>query len=177
MIHGKTHDKGRKLADRGNKVLSHAAVTLLKTQDAGYIRTMLQQTRKERERLEQQAILGDQQSEESKQAAAHKREQGRKLVFVDTLPPQAAPPVLKVLDPEEDDKGDSQENQSLQTAEESQRRKAQATRMSKLAALGEREAALAEADQELDLQRARMSNNLGGVNKNGIRWKHKGRKK
>ena len=48
----------QKLTDRGNKALSMDAVKLLKTQDAGYLRTMAQQTRKARERLEQGVILG-----------------------------------------------------------------------------------------------------------------------
>ena len=157
-------------------MLSHAAVTLLKTQDAGYLRTMLQQTRKERERLEQEAILGDQQSHESRNSATSEGGQGRKLVFVDTLSMQAVP-LSRVRSTEKEDTDVNQENSSLQTVGGSQRKKAQTARMSKLAALREREAALAEADQELHLQRARMSNNMGGVNKNGIKWKPKGRKK
>ncbi|MCJ1238380.1 hypothetical protein MMC14_006369 [Varicellaria rhodocarpa] len=48
----------QKLTDRGNKSLSMDAVKLLKTQDAGYLRAIAQQTRKARERLEQGVILG-----------------------------------------------------------------------------------------------------------------------
>ena len=53
----KTDDKGQKHADRGNPVLSQDAIKLLKTQDAGYLKTMAQKTRKARERSEHGFIL------------------------------------------------------------------------------------------------------------------------
>lgn len=57
MSRAKAHDKGQKVADRGNPVLSHDAVRLLKTQDAGYLKTMAQATRKKRERLEEEILV------------------------------------------------------------------------------------------------------------------------
>lgn len=57
MIRARAHDKGQKVADRGNPVLSHDAVKLLKTQDAGYLKTMAQATRKKRERLEEEILV------------------------------------------------------------------------------------------------------------------------
>ncbi|KAL9117119.1 MAG: hypothetical protein Q9187_006348 [Circinaria calcarea] len=57
MMSSKTDKSGRKIADRGNKSLSTVAVKLLKTQDAGYLRTMAQQTRRAREKLEEEFIL------------------------------------------------------------------------------------------------------------------------
>ena len=51
--------QGRKIVDRGNKALSTDVVKLLKMQDAGYIRTMLQMVRKEREELEHKIVLAD----------------------------------------------------------------------------------------------------------------------
>ena len=54
----KTDKSGRKIADRGNKSLSTESVKLLKTQDAGYLRTMAQKTRIARESLEQKFVLG-----------------------------------------------------------------------------------------------------------------------
>ena len=59
MYSSQTHDKGQKLASRGNAILSHEAAQLLKTQDAGYLRTMAQQTRRARERLEKGYVLND----------------------------------------------------------------------------------------------------------------------
>jgi U3 small nucleolar RNA-associated protein 11 len=58
MMSSKTDQAGRKLADRGNKILNHDVVKLLKTQDAGYLRTMAQKSKKERERIEQGYVLG-----------------------------------------------------------------------------------------------------------------------
>lgn len=57
MSRARAHDKGQKVADRGNPVLSHDTVKLLKTQDAGYLRTMAQATRKKRERLEEEVLI------------------------------------------------------------------------------------------------------------------------
>lgn len=56
MSRARAHDKGQKVANRGNPVLSHDAVKLLKTQDAGYLKTMAQATRKKRERLEEEIL-------------------------------------------------------------------------------------------------------------------------
>lgn len=57
MSRARAHDKGQKVANRGNPVLSHDAVKLLKTQDAGYLKTMAQATRKKRERLEEEILV------------------------------------------------------------------------------------------------------------------------
>ena len=59
MMSSRTRNGGQKVAERGNKSLSHDAVRLLKTQDAGYLRTMAQRTRKLREKLEQSIVMGD----------------------------------------------------------------------------------------------------------------------
>ena len=56
MLSSKSKD-GKKIVDRGNPVLSQDAVKLLKTQDSGYLRTMIQKTRKALERLEQEFVL------------------------------------------------------------------------------------------------------------------------
>ena len=53
MMSSKTDERGVKIADRGNQALSVEAVALLKTQDAGYLRTMAQKTKKAIERLNQ----------------------------------------------------------------------------------------------------------------------------
>ena len=57
MMSSKTDSRGVRIADRGNQVLSNEAVALLKTQDAGYLRTMAQKTRKAIARLEQSLML------------------------------------------------------------------------------------------------------------------------
>ncbi|KAL9586198.1 MAG: hypothetical protein Q9212_001069 [Teloschistes hypoglaucus] len=57
MLTSKTDRYGRKIQDRGNSTLSHDAIKLLKTQDAGYLKTLIQQTRRKRQRTEQEYIL------------------------------------------------------------------------------------------------------------------------
>ena len=58
-----------------------------------------------------------------------------------------------------------------------QRRKAQDARTSKLAVLKTRETSLIEANNEINLQRAKMSNSVGGTTKFGAKWKVRERKK
>ena len=176
---GRTHNKGQKLADRGNKSLSHTAVSLLKTQDAGYLRTMLQQTRKERERLEQEVVLGN--SELNALSSSVRTEDNefvetRKILYVDS-PRKQLPPLLEDNISDMDDLNVNRDQLREQRSERNRKRRARAARVSKLIALKEREAAFVEAEQELELQRAKMGNNIGGINKNGVRWKVKGRKK
>ncbi|KAL8660115.1 MAG: hypothetical protein Q9202_006800 [Teloschistes flavicans] len=57
MLSSKTDRYGRKIQDRGNPTLSQDAVKLLKTQDAGYLKTMIQQTRKKRQKMEQEYLM------------------------------------------------------------------------------------------------------------------------
>lgn len=75
----KTYDKGQKVSDRGSPKLSQDAVKLLKTQDVGYLRTMAQKTRRERERLEQVYNLqGD-------TGSHHSHGHNQHTVFVETI--------------------------------------------------------------------------------------------
>ncbi len=212
----KTHNGGQKVADRGNKPLSQDVVRLLKTQDAGYLRTMAQKERKQREKLEQEFVLSD-------GAGASARllgnssvvdPDGKHTVFVDSQDEQRS------FDPEAwfdtDDKGLSQkfnrprktmvladggEDDSKATLNDTKQqmtrrlldaelratkeeralrkrhRREQEARKVKLEALKARESSLMAAEQELDLQRTKMSNSVGGVNKAGIKWKIKQRKR
>ena len=57
MLSSSVDKRGLKVADRGNEALSTDVVKLLKTQDAAYIRTVLQQVRRERARLEEKLVL------------------------------------------------------------------------------------------------------------------------
>ena len=49
--------------------------------------------------------------------------------------------------------------------------------MSRLRALKKRESELVAAEEELELQRAKMNNTVGGVNKNGVKFKVRERKR
>lgn len=212
----RTHNGGRKLADRGNKALTQEAVKLLKTQDAGYLRTMAQKTRKERERLEKDYLLGE---GKGVRVLGQNAEDvaGEHLVFVESREEQQG------FDPEEwlqtskmglgrtyhrprtteidESKGnggeDGRQGSEAEVAKrkpkrimeaESRARKdekalrrlhqrAEDTRRHRLEAARARERDLMAAERELDLQRAKMSNSIGGVNRNGVKWKVKERKR
>lgn len=58
-----------------------------------------------------------------------------------------------------------------------QRRRNQEVRESKLRLLKSREKELLAAVQELEIQRAKMSNSIGGTSKAGVKWKIRERKK
>ncbi|KAJ8110012.1 hypothetical protein OPT61_g7037 [Boeremia exigua] len=82
MMSSTVDSKGRKVADRGNEALSVDVVKLLKTQDAAYIRTMLQQVRRERQKLEERLVLEEQGEVRALRDGEDGRE-GKHRVFVD----------------------------------------------------------------------------------------------
>ncbi|MCJ1463789.1 hypothetical protein MMC07_002398 [Pseudocyphellaria aurata] len=217
MISSKTHDKGQKVADRGNAALSQDAVKLLKTQDAGYLKTMVQKTRKARERLEQDPTIRG-----SHNAGVPGREskpvQDRHMYFVDTVEDQKQfnvkgfPGLNRTGHNSADelsrvDQDDSLENEnetdkeaskllnggnrsrSLRDLEEDAltlrndralrklRKRTEEARVSRLNLLKLRERELLAAEQELGLQRAKMSNSVGGISKAGFKWKPRERKR
>jgi U3 small nucleolar RNA-associated protein 11 len=57
------------------------------------------------------------------------------------------------------------------------RERAQERIISRLRALKKRESELVAAEEELELQRAKMNNTVGGVNKNGVKFKIRERKR
>ena len=202
--------KGRKLADRQNPVLNQDVVKLLKTQDAGYVTTILQKTKRARAKLEQGFVLCDDQSAEVL-GALTSQERGSHTIFVDSREeqrqynpdgkaasrpdPARRKPEISSTDEEKDDSDwkplvtpqkapesrRAVERQELALKQEKllrkQHRKEQDARRSKLAALKARERDLVEAEKELDLQRAKMSNSVGGTTKVGVKWKVRERKK
>lgn len=227
MSRARAHDKGQKVADRGNPVLSYDAVKLLKTQDAGYLRTMAQATRKKRERLEEEILV----QEGVKGFEGH---DGRKhVVFVESREEQNnLIETLKSSKAGDDDDNDDgrlsiparpratkapksmclvrrpcranenhtlgSENDQSQPDQQSNktgnqkkdlsdlknerrlrklRKRAQDGRLSKLKLLKIREKELLAAERQLELQRAKMSHSVGGVNKAGFKWKVRERKK
>lgn len=196
---------GAKHGDRGNSALSTDVVKLLKTQDAGYIRTMLQKVRKERERVEEGFML-DEEEGEIEALKGRTTGKGRHTVFVGDKEEQKsfAPeewfgvedemdlertwnrprkqPKQKADDElagnEEKSKGKEEELDSReQRALQRKREKAQDARRSRLEALKDKERDLMAAEKELENQRARMNNDVGGVNKNGVKFKVRERKR
>ena len=207
----RTDGKGVRIADRGNRPLSHDVVKLLKTQDIGYVRTMLQKTRKERERAEQEIqILERRDADEKPETSLRVLRnigsggKGHHTVFVDSRKDQLEfDPADWFWTDEEDlkrsynrrrreersaDQGNedhAQQGGRLADKEEpfnlTERRRIQRSKESRrkyLEVLKEREQDLTVAEQELDIQRAKMNNTLtSGVNKNGLKFKIRERKR
>ena len=161
MMSTRTID-GQKVGDRGNKALPQSVVKLLKTQDAGYIRTTLQKTRKERERLEQEIQIGE---GKVKALKGESIGSGKLTAFVESREEQLAfvPPKVDDDDDEwsdEDDEEKQTEKSTLkpqETKEEQvlrrKRFRAQEVRRNLLATIKEREHDLTLADNELEMQR------------------------
>lgn len=152
--------------DRGNEVLSQDAVRLFKTQDLGYVRTMRNKTLKEVEELERRG--------------KGIKPEGKKIVFVDGEEDLR----LRVENAQDDDENEDMEDTNEEiTAEEKNLRKLQAREAekveNKLAVARERLKALTEAEQALEMQRAKMakSTTVGGVTKAGVKFKVRERKR
>ena len=190
-------------------MLSQEAVKLLKTQDSGYLRTMLQKTRRALEKREQEFILREGQGAEVL-CSSSSSGQGQHVVFVGSKEEQKqrlrgqaiansndvgkglenhlgidgidrAEESLGSFTPRKSKSRRALEREELARKEEAilrkKHKKEQEARRSKLAALKAREKDLMDAENELELQRARMSNTVGGVTKAGLKWKVRERKK
>ncbi|KAJ4366133.1 hypothetical protein N0V83_007768 [Neocucurbitaria cava] len=208
MMSSKVDKQGKKVADRGNEALSVEVVKLLKTQDAGYIRTMLQMARKEREQLEQRLIL-EEQGEVKAYKDEEKSRRSQHRVFVDNEEEQEEfdpdawfghgqeMPGRVDMDPahvedlhaessQDEDEADAPQIRTLSKkqleAQELARREARKFRKDRGAgtitdSLQKRERELAAADDELEAQRAKMNSTVGGVNKDGVKFKIRERKR
>ena len=207
MYSSTTHDRGQKLAGRGNEVLTQGAVKLLKTQDAGYLKTLGQQTKKAKEKLERAFVLT-----EGKGVAVRgqdsKEDGAKRIIFVDKhedqshwsparLQTQAVPSKktggladLEGVDEKEiamklsNGQPKSQlvmeaETEALRRARilRKKRKRDEETQSSRLKALISREKDLLTAERELDLQRAKMSSSVGGITKAGVKWRIRERKR
>jgi U3 small nucleolar RNA-associated protein 11 len=192
--------------------LSHDAVKLLKTQDAGYLRTVAGRGRRELERLEQavgvESVLG-----------MGKKHTGKKIVFVDGEEVEQdkrgrkrkseemdQENVMEVegADVDTDSVGHNAPEAHEQDATDAatpakpkskkallaqqqamlnlraarrRRKRLGELRAAKLEALKKRQNEIMAAAEQLELQRAKMSRTVGGVNKDGVKWKIRERKK
>jgi U3 small nucleolar RNA-associated protein 11 len=195
MMSSRTKDNQR-IADRGNKVLSMDVVRLLKTQDVGYVRTMLQKTRKEREKLEEEVQLEGKgkfvplkgAKDEEDEWESDEEQAANKISFVDSKEEQEDMQTdAEDEEPsEEDDKSKKKSRKEAEAQRAAQiaagrarkkRARQQEVRRELLKAVHKRENDLVIAEQELDLQRAKMSNSVGGTNKNGLTFKIRQRKR
>ncbi|KAL8853619.1 MAG: hypothetical protein Q9221_001605 [Calogaya cf. arnoldii] len=210
MLSSKTDKHGRKIQDRGNVSLGQDAVKLLKTQDAGYIRTVIQQTRRTREKMEQEYLLMNGGSVKVL-GGNDGAERGSHVVFADNIEEQRSLSSVhgktrtnssgndRMDQPtREDTTQDSlgslekpspdsrqlmlKEAQALQALRQDRavrklRKRDNETRQNKLSALRTREKELLAAEEQLEHQRARMSSSIGGINKAGVKWKVRERKR
>ncbi|KAF1926312.1 U3 small nucleolar RNA-associated protein 11 [Didymella exigua CBS 183.55] len=216
MMSSSVDNKGRKVADRGNEALSMDVVKLLKTQDSAYIRTMLQQVRRERQKLEERLVLEDQEVRTLKDGSEEK--QGKHRVFVENEEEQeefdadkwfgegrAMPTASRLEVPaaweddedEDDDEDDDEEEEQRpqkktpsakklrEQAEkvkqmkkfDKTRSRAQSRTAFRLQMVKKKERELVAAEEELEKQRAKMNNSVGGINKNGVKFKIRERKR
>ncbi|OAL40598.1 hypothetical protein AYO20_00334 [Fonsecaea nubica] len=193
--------------------LSHDAVKLLKTQDAGYLRTVAAKGRREIERLTEEVGMDSVTRGKSKPATRktfdnddddepEKTTKGKKRSWIgEVLQDQtgageadqpmhdveilAATTVIQV--PDDKDKPPKpkskkallaeQDALSRLRAERKRRKRLQDMRVAKLEALKTRQREILAAADQLELQRAKMARTVGGVNKNGIKFKVRERKK
>ncbi|EKD18565.1 uncharacterized protein L3040_007415 [Drepanopeziza brunnea f. sp. 'multigermtubi'] len=156
--------------DRGNEALSMDAVRLFKTQDLGYVRTMRNKALKEVEGLERRAV--------------GIKGAGKKIVFVDNEDEQRQKVEESTsLDIDSDDSENEKETKSedIETRNLRRMQQKEANKLeSRLNAARERLEALTDAEQALEMQRARMgkSPSVGaGVTKRGAKFKVRERKR
>lgn len=147
----------------GGKVLGGDVVKLMKTQDVGYLRTMLQQTRRERERVGKEVVRGDVGVRVDTANGDSKRvvfdEDGEEL------------PNQRTKDSFSEDEEDPEEVQ------DGDKHRALSKKRRKLQAIKDRERDLAAALQEVEEQRARMNGSIGDVNKDGVKFKVRQRRR
>jgi U3 small nucleolar RNA-associated protein 11 len=222
MLSSSVDKRGLKVADRGNEALSTDVVKLLKTQDAAYIRTVLQQVRRERARLEEKLVLEEAGEVELVRDGGETR-QGVHRVFVGdegeqehfdadawfgegkSMPSASVPEVPREWESEsesesadggegseEDEEAPPQPQKKTPSAKkikeaedkakaakkfEKTRSRAQSRTAFRLQMVRKKERELVAAEEELEKQRAKMSSSVGGVNKNGVKFKIRERKR
>ena len=221
---------GVKITERGNnRPLGNEVVKLLKTQDIAYLRTMLQRTRRERERMEEEGGLGlvgggsvvlregferrKRKEENGKDGKKTQRKGDGHIAFVGSREEQMAfgkeRMGMKGSRGRNEDEGGDNDNdrsdggegqasiategdvdgvhsRSFSAREKSyllddsivkNRRRWREAKIRHYEALKLREEQIKLAEIELERQRARMNNSVGGVNKNGVKYKIRERKR
>lgn len=162
--------------DRGNTALSVEAVRLLKTQDVGYVRTVRNQAIKEVAALEERIALMENGCASLKDE--DRTPAGNKTVFVEDDEEME----LRAQEAEWEVEAEIEKDTSL-SIEEKNLRKLQRREKEKLETrlqvARERLKSLTDAENALEIQRAKMakSSTIGGVNKHGVKFKIKDRKR
>ncbi|KAI5362035.1 Putative small-subunit processome, Utp11 protein [Septoria linicola] len=164
-------------------------VRLMKTQDAGYLRTQLQRVRNQKKRVEGEIVLGE--------TGVDVQPGDDRIVFDDDQDEDVAVRPLggKQTDDDVDldmdldgldddgesgDESASEDEKDLTPEQKRLRRRkrhAMEVNRKKLEALEEQEEKLSAALEGVDHQRAKMNGTAGGVNKSGMKFKVRQRKK
>lgn len=168
----------------GGEALGSEVVRLMKTQDAGYLRTVLQGLKGERGRVEQEVVLREVGVESAKVAGS------RRVVFDDdgvagegvmvpSVPraPSAVDSKKEADSSSDDDDEPHGPKDVAQGRRRKQKRHALKVQRRRLEALRDREEKVARALRGLEEQRARMAGTVGGVNKWGTKFRVRGRKR
>lgn len=153
--------------DRGNKVLDMDTVRLLKTQDMGYVRTMKQVVAKEVARLEQQLVMtrgldnlddGDEDdddmdfdSDDEPMPHFSKPKAPRKINFVDTEEDRQL-----VVEEAEEQEMEAEEDDTKQDADAKRQKSANGLKK-QLENAKRKLKVLTDAEQALDVQKAKMA--------------------
>lgn len=189
----KVAKRGADNSGGGGKSLSMDVVHLMKTQDVAYLRTVLQSTRKEIERLEQEVVAAD--AGVNVNAVGGKKklkfdDEGAEISVEDDsdgmedfsdfgdLDGLDGLDDLDGMDADMSDAPEEKKEAKPLTKEEKAQRSAakrkkhiMETRRNKLDGLQDRAEDLTTALRELEDQRVQMNGKAGGVNKNGTKFK------
>lgn len=155
--------------DRGNRAMDVDVVRLLKTQDLGYLRTVRNVARREREGLEERWVLagGHELGDEDEDGETGGRV--KKIVFCEGEGEREREAVVE----EDGDKGEEGDKEEEKKAKNLERLRV------KLLNARKRVKALAEAEYQLELQQAKMAKTAtsGGYTKGGHKIKVRERKR
>ncbi|KKY19123.1 putative u3 small nucleolar rna-associated protein utp11 [Phaeomoniella chlamydospora] len=183
--------------------LSHDTVKLLKTQDQGYLRTVGQKSRRELEELEREINvaeamerIGDERANGDDPGTKDSGERtkisspppNKKTIFLDPSSPPiksipnpstTSPPSRSASSTPPPPQSTSKTSKNLANQRRTRKLRARLreVRASKLQALKQRQKEILKAAEELELQRARMSGAIGGVNKDGVKFRRRERKR
>lgn len=173
--------------DRGNKALSVDTARLLKTQDIGYIRTMKQVVRKEVAKLEEQIVMtrgmdrldedeededdmDDFDSDDEVPRKSSKPKAARKIMFFDDAQDQEDAMEEELEREELEAENEQEEEVSEEKAGEAFERERSLRRLKRqLEQATKKLKALTDAEEELDVQRAKMAKTAtsGGSTRRG----------
>ena len=198
MMSERSKTQGRHGA-RESTSLSHETLKLLKTQDAGYLRVVGERVRRQLEKVAKEVELQDGMAAASDEVTATRCS---KVVFVETPEEQkrnwrdksGSGGLKEEVEQEEETRpqgsDDVIKDRKLKKQLEAERhvvkemlnmrklkRKAAESRRVKVEALKKQLNDILAAEKELHWQRARSGNSVGGINKDGVKWKIRERKK